>query len=84
MADEGKKPMKRIQIEIHDQTAADLAELVQQLNANAALGVVSLPVLLDRGYRGVETPEYGVTVIDDAMDFPVLVESFLRRTGRVA
>lgn len=27
--------MKRIQIEIHDQTAADLAELVKWLNANA-------------------------------------------------
>ena len=27
--------MKRIQIKIHDQTAADLAELVRQLNANA-------------------------------------------------
>ena len=27
--------MKRIQIEIDDQTAADLADLVQQINANA-------------------------------------------------
>ena len=27
--------MKRIQIEIDDQTAADLAELVKQINANA-------------------------------------------------
>ena len=52
-------------------------------NANAALGVVSLPVLLDRGYHGLEAPEYGVTVIYDPMDFPVLVESFLRRTGRM-
>ncbi len=51
-------------------------------NANAAMNVVSLPVLLDRGYEGLEPPEYGVTVIDDAMDFPVLVEQLLRRTGK--
>ena len=50
-------------------------------NVNAAIGAVTLPVLLDRGYHGVETPEYGVTVIDDALDFPVLVESLLERTG---
>ncbi|WP_291520702.1 hypothetical protein [Acidithiobacillus sp.] len=53
-------------------------------NVNAALGVVSLSVLLDRGYHGLEAPEYGVPVIDDAMDFPVLVESLLKRTGRAA
>ncbi len=53
-------------------------------NANAAIGAVNLSVLLDRGYHGLETPEYGVTVIDDPMDFPVLVESLLKRTGRVA
>ncbi|MDA8153119.1 MAG: hypothetical protein M0003_10470 [Acidithiobacillus sp.] len=52
-------------------------------NANAALGAVSLPVLLDRGYEGLDAPEYGVTVIDDAMDFPVLVEQLLKRTGRM-
>ena len=51
-------------------------------NTNAALGVVSLSVLLDRGYHGLEAPEYGVTVIDDALDFPVLVEQLLKRTGR--
>ncbi|MDA8152032.1 MAG: hypothetical protein ACYCVT_07195 [Acidithiobacillus ferrooxidans] len=53
-------------------------------NANAALGTVSLSVLLDRGYHGLDAPEYGVTVIDDPMDFPVLVESLLKRTGRAA
>ncbi|MBU2767262.1 HAD family hydrolase [Acidithiobacillus ferrivorans] len=53
-------------------------------NTNAALGAVSLSVLLDRGYHGLEAPEYGVTVIDDAMDFPVLVEQLLKRTGRAA
>ena len=53
-------------------------------NANAAIGSVSLSVLLDRGYHGLEAPEYGVTVIDDPMDFPVLVESLLKRTGRAA
>ena len=52
-------------------------------NINAAVGVVSLPVLLDRGYHGLDAPEYGVTVIDDPMDFPVLVEQLLRRTGRM-
>ena len=52
-------------------------------NANAAIGAVNLPVLLDRGYEGLEAPEYGVTVINDAMDFPVLVESLLKRTGRM-
>ncbi len=49
-------------------------------NANAALSVVRLSVLLDRCYQGLEAPEYGVTVIDDAMDFPVLVETMLERT----
>ena len=53
-------------------------------NINAALYAVSLPVLLDRGYKDLEATEYGVTVIDDPMDFPVLVESLLKRTGRAA
>ena len=58
-------------------------------NANAAaasmaLGAAGLSVLLDRGYHGLEAPEYGVTVIDDVMDFPVLVEQVLQRTGRAA
>ncbi len=53
-------------------------------NTNAAIGSVPLSVLLDRGYHGLEAPEYGVTVIDDAMDFPVLVEQLLKRTGRAA
>ncbi|QQD71911.1 HAD family hydrolase [Acidithiobacillus ferrivorans] len=53
-------------------------------NTNAAIGSVPLSVLLDRGYHGLEAPEYGVTVIDDPMDFPVLVESLLMRTGRAA
>ncbi len=52
-------------------------------NTNAAIGSVPLSVLLDRGYHGLEAPEYGVTVIDDVMDFPVLVESLLKRTGRM-
>ena len=53
-------------------------------NANAAIDAVGLPVLLDRGYHGLEAPEYGVTVIDDPMDFPVLVEQLLKRTGKAA
>ena len=32
------------------------------------------------GYEGLEPPEHGVTVIDDPMDFPVLVGEMLRRT----
>ena len=52
--------------------------------ASMALGAAGLSVLLDRGYHGLEAPEYGVTVIDDPMDFPVLVETFLRQTGRMA
>ena len=51
-------------------------------NVNAVLPVVGLTVLLDRGYTGLPDTEYGVTVIDDPMDFPVLVEQFLKRTGR--
>ena len=58
-------------------------------NANAAaasmaLGAAGLSVLLDRGYHGLEAPEYRVTVIDDPMDFPVLVENLLKRTGMAA
>ena len=53
-------------------------------NTNAAIGSVPLSVLLDRGYHGLEAPEYGVTVIDDPMDFPVLVENLLKKTGRAA
>ena len=49
-----------------------------------AAGSVLLSVLLNRGYQGLEAPEYGVTVIDDPMDFPVLVEQLLRRTERFA
>lgn len=47
-------------------------------NANAAADVVNLSAMLNRGYEGLEAPEYGVTVIDDPMDFPVLVEQLLR------
>ena len=51
------------------------------VNINSAVGHTLLPTLL---YQGVETPEPDmVTVIDDAMDFPVLVEEMLRRTGRM-
>ena len=53
-------------------------------NANAALGTVLVSALLDRGYEGLEVLEHGATVIDDVMDFPVLVEQLLKRTGMVA
>jgi hypothetical protein len=52
-------------------------------NANAVMGTVLVSALLDRGYEGLESPEYGVTVIDDPMDFPVLVEALFKRTGRI-
>ncbi len=52
-------------------------------NANAALSFVDISVLMNRGYQGLEAPEHGVTVIDDPMDFPSLVQTFLTRTGRI-
>jgi phosphoglycolate phosphatase-like HAD superfamily hydrolase len=61
---------------LHDLGAVALLD-DHPANVNAALDSVTLPVLLDRGYRGLETPEHGVTVIDDVMDFPVLVEQML-------
>lgn len=91
----GLIPAGRIVCVGHAAPASAKADVLQDLgavaflddhpaNVNAALGVVSLPVLLDRGYHGLEATEYGVTVIDDPMDFPVLVESLLKRTGRAA
>ncbi len=53
-------------------------------NVNEAVGSVLLSVLLDRGYQGLEAPEHGVTVIDDPIDFPVLVKEMLQRTGVAA
>lgn len=51
-------------------------------NANALMHAVSRSVLIDRGYEGLEPVEYGVAVIDDPMDFPVLVEEHLNRYGK--
>ena len=51
-------------------------------NANAATTVVGLSVLLDRCYKGLEAPTSDVVVIDDPMDYPVLVETMMKRTGR--
>ena len=53
-------------------------------NANAAAAVVHLSALLDRRYAGLETPTSDVGVIDDPMDYPVLVETLLQRTRRVS
>lgn len=91
----GLIPAGRIVCVGHAAPASAKADVLQDLgavaflddhpaNANAAIGSVSLSVLLDRGYHGLEAPEYGVTVIDDPMDFPVLVEQLLRRTGLAA
>ncbi|MDD5279534.1 HAD family hydrolase [Acidithiobacillus sp.] len=52
-------------------------------NANAAASVVGLSALLDRRYTGLEVPTSDVVVIDDPMDYPVLVETMLRRTRLV-
>ena len=82
---------KRVLCVGHNATAHDKAAILRHLeaiaflddhpaNVNAAMHTVNLPVLLNRGYQGLEAPEYGVTVIDDPMDFPVLVESLLKRT----
>jgi hypothetical protein len=49
-------------------------------NANAVARVVGLSALLDRRYTGLEAPTRDVVVIDDPMDYPVLVETMLGRT----
>ncbi len=51
-------------------------------NANAAANVVDLSVYLDLKYQGLGAVDPRVTVIDDPMDFPVLVENLLNRTRR--
>lgn len=53
-------------------------------NTNAAASVVHLSALLDRRYTGLEAPTSDVVVIDDPMDYPVLVETLLQRTRRVS
>ena len=88
----GLIPEKRVVCVGHAAHADEKADVLHQLgavaflddhpaNANAALGTVLLSALLDRGYEGLEPPRYRVTVIDDPMDFPVLVEELLKRTG---
>jgi hypothetical protein len=52
-------------------------------NANAVTRAVGLSALLDRHYAGLEAPIRDVVVIDDPMDYPVLVETLLRRTRLV-
>lgn len=47
-------------------------------NANAATHPL-VSALLWRGCTGMPTPEHHVVVIDDPMDFPVLVETILQR-----
>ncbi len=46
-------------------------------NANAAAFYVPASTYLYRGYIGVEPAGDGVTVIDDALDFPLLLERML-------
>jgi beta-phosphoglucomutase-like phosphatase (HAD superfamily) len=90
----GLIPAKRVVCVGHDAPADEKADVLHRLgavaflddhpaNANAVLGTVLVSALLDRGYEGLEPPEHGVTVIDDPMDFPVLVEGLLKRTGRM-
>ncbi|QQD71567.1 HAD family hydrolase [Acidithiobacillus ferrivorans] len=50
----------------------------QAVNVNAAVGIIAAPVLLHRGYQGQEEPAHGVTVIDDLLDFPVVIESLFK------
>ncbi len=91
----GLIPAKRILCVGHAASASEKADVLHYLdavaflddhpaNASRAVSSVLLSVLLDRGYKGLEAPDHGVTVIDDPMDFPVLVEQLLRRTGRIA
>jgi FMN phosphatase YigB (HAD superfamily) len=47
-------------------------------NANAAVGIIAAPVLLHHGYQGQEEPAHGVTVIDDLLDFPVVIDSLFK------
>ena len=55
----------------------------QVANVNAAIGIIAAPVLLHQGYQGQEEPAHGVTVIDDLLDFPVVIES-LFKTAQMA
>lgn len=91
----GLIPAKRVVCVGHDAPAGEKADVLHRLgavaflddqpaNVNAALGATLVSALLDRGYKGLEPPEHGVTVIDDPMDFPVLVEEMLQRTGMAA
>jgi FMN phosphatase YigB (HAD superfamily) len=91
----GLIPAKRVVCVGHAASPDDKADVLYGLgaiaflddhpaNVNASLGIVMASVLLDRGYEGLEAPEHGATVIDDPMDFPVLVEQLLQRTGRAA
>ncbi len=91
----GLIPAKRILCVGHAASASEKADVLHYLNAVAflddhpdnasrAVNSVLLSVLLDRGYKGLEAPDHGVTVIDDPMDFTVLVEQLLGRTGRIA
>lgn len=90
----GLIPAKRVVCVGHAAPADEKADILHHLgavaflddhpvNANAVLGTVLVSALLDRGYEGLEPPEHGVTVIDDPMDFPVLVEELFKRTGRM-
>jgi len=90
----GLVPAERVVCVGHAAPAHEKADVLHHLgavaflddhpaNANAALGTVLVSALLDRGYEGLEPPEHRVTVIDDPMDFPVLVEELFKRTGRM-
>lgn len=50
----------------------------QVANVNAAVGIIAAPVLLHQSYQGQEEPAHGVTVIDDLLDFPVVIESLFK------
>jgi len=50
----------------------------QAANVNAVAGIIAAPVFLHRGYHGQEEPAHGVTVIDDLLDFPVVIDSLFK------
>jgi hypothetical protein len=46
-------------------------------HVNAAQPYVPCAVLVNRGYRGLDEPDHGVTVIDDLRDFPEIISGIL-------
>lgn len=85
----GLIPSGRIICLGEDASAHDRAEILEALhaqafiddqaaNVNAAAGIIAAPIFLHRGYHGQEEPTHSVTVIDDLLDFPVVIDSLFK------